>query len=92
MSPTTMTDTMQRLQAYVQENFLYMRPDVELRPDESLLASGIVDSMGVMEVVAFLETEFGVVVEDADITEENLGSLAAIARYVSQRRTSSQAA
>jgi len=71
-----------RLRAFVEENFLYMRPDFELRNDASLLGNGIVDSMGVMEMIAFLEEEFGVVVDDVDITEENIGCLDAIANYV----------
>lgn len=74
-----------RLRAFVDENFLYMRPDFKLHNDASLMGNGIVDSMGVMEMIAFLEDEFGVVVEDVDITEENLGTLDAIASYVAKR-------
>ena len=40
-----------RLRAFVDENFLYMRPDFELRNDASLMGNGIVDSMGVMEAI-----------------------------------------
>src|SRR5690606_21697794 len=63
-----------RLRDFVEENFLYMRPDFELQNDQSLMGNGIVDSMGVMEMIQFLEEEFGVEVDDAEITEENLGS------------------
>jgi acyl carrier protein len=76
---------LESVRAYIQENFLYMRPDLEFGDEDSLLGAGIVDSMGVMEVIAFLEDEFGVVVADEDITEENLGTLKAIARYASER-------
>lgn len=70
------------LRAFVEENFLYMRPGFELGLDDSLMGNGIVDSMGVMEMIQFLEEEFGIVVDDADITEENIGTLNAIANYV----------
>lgn len=80
-----MASVINRIRVYVEENFLYMRPDLELGDDDSLLGNGIVDSMGVMEVIAFLEDEFGVVVADEDITEANLGSLSAIAAYVADR-------
>ncbi len=76
------TEILARLRSYVEENFLYMRPDFELADDASLLGNGIVDSMGVMEVIAFIEEDLGVVVADEDITEENVGSMNAIADYV----------
>jgi acyl carrier protein len=68
--------------AFIVENFLYTRPEFFIDEDLPLLGEGIVDSMGVMEVIAFLETDFGVVTEGKDIREENLGSLGGIARWV----------
>ena len=75
-----------RTRVYVQETFLYMRPGVPLGDHDRLLARGVIDSMGVLELIGFLQTEFGVAIGDEDITEENLGTLAAIARYVASRR------
>lgn len=72
-----------RVRSFIDENFLYMRPDFTLGDDDSLMGNGIVDSMGVMEMIEFLESEFGVAVDDTDITEANIGSLNAIAAYVS---------
>lgn len=74
-----------RTRAYIVENFLYMRPDFKLGDTDSLLERGIIDSMGVMELVAFIESDFGVTVADEDVTEENIGSLRAIAGYVGAR-------
>jgi acyl carrier protein len=68
--------------AFIRENFLYMRPDFELRPDDRLLERGIIDSLGVVEVLHFVEERYGVQPSDEDITEANFGSLSAIARYV----------
>lgn len=82
----TRDEILTRLRDFVQENFLYMRSDFELSDDQSLLGRGVVDSMGVMEMLEFLETEFGVRVADVDVTEEKIGSLSAIADYVSARR------
>jgi acyl carrier protein len=83
---TSSSKVVERLRQYIVENYLYMRQDVQLLDDDPLLARGIIDSMGVMELIVFLEEEFGVAVGDADITEENLGSLAAIARYVASKQ------
>jgi len=71
-----------RTRAYVQETFLYMRPGFALGDQDRLLQRGVIDSMGVMELIAFLRSEFAVEVADEDITEQNLGTLADIARYV----------
>ncbi|TMC25927.1 MAG: acyl carrier protein [Chloroflexi bacterium] len=46
----------------------------------------MIDSMGVMELIAFLRDEFGIAVADEDITESNLGTMTDIARYVSTQR------
>jgi acyl carrier protein len=81
----TAANVIERTRAYITENFLYMRRDFRLDDTDSLLGSGIIDSMGVMEVILFLETEFGVEVGDEDVTEENLGSIRAISRYVVAR-------
>ena len=75
-------DVIARVTGYIKDNFLYMRPDVILKSDDSLLENGIIDSMGVMELVSFLEEAFGVRVADDDITEDNFGSVSAITRYV----------
>lgn len=71
-----------RVRAYVRENFLYMRPDWPLPDDAPLLGSGVVDSIGVVELVEFLEREFSVTIPEEEITERHLGSLRAIAEFV----------
>ncbi|HEY3279525.1 MAG TPA: acyl carrier protein [Gemmatimonadales bacterium] len=88
----TVPEILERTRAYVRENFLYMRPDFPLGDGDRLLAKGIVDSMGVAELLGFLEAEFGVMVTDEDITEEHLGTLNAIARYVAPRLRRTDAA
>lgn len=75
-----------RVRTYVSENFLYMRQGFEFADTDSLLGRGIIDSMGVVELITFLQDEFNVAVEDGDITEENFGTLDAIGRYVHDRR------
>ena len=62
-----------------------MRPDLELAEDDSLMKKGVVDSMGVLEVMEFLADTFQVSPADDEITEANLGSLRAIARFVVER-------
>jgi acyl carrier protein len=80
------SEIMSRVRAFVQENFLYMRPDFVLADDERLLERGVVDSMGVAEMVSFVEDEFGVSALEEEITESNFGSLRGIASFVVNKR------
>jgi acyl carrier protein len=57
-------------------------------PDDDLLAKGLVDSHGVMELVGFLEERYGITVRDEDLTQENFQNLVRIEEYVDSRRNS----
>jgi len=74
-----------RTRAYVRENFLYMRPDWPLQDEDPLFGGGVIDSIGVIELVGFLQREFGCTLEEDEITERNLGSIGAIARFLSAK-------
>lgn len=50
--------------------------------DDSLLASGIVDSLGVLDVVQFIESEFCITLSDDAVLSENFETIAAIANFV----------
>jgi acyl carrier protein len=79
-----MADKMNHLavvKAFVVENFLYGE-EGRLAEDTSFLESGIVDSTGIMELVGFLEKQFGIVVDDDDVVPENMDSLARIDQYL----------
>ena len=54
--------------------------------DTPLLDSGIVDSLGILDLVVFIEEEFGIVAEDHDLVPENFGTLASLTRFVQRRR------
>jgi acyl carrier protein len=74
------------VRAYVVENFLYVRPDYPLQNSEELFAKGIIDSFGAMELIGFLEERFGIAIEDTEVTEEHMGSIDAISRFVDRKR------
>ena len=76
----------ERTRAYVRDNFLYMRPNWPLRENDALLGMGVIDSIGVIELVEFVQREFGCSIAEDEITEGNLGSLGAIARFVHGKR------
>ena len=77
-------DIEHQIQKFVVENFLYGN-DQGLQHDESLLAKGVIDSTGVLELVAFLQEHFGITVEDEEIVPENLDSISNLVGYVANK-------
>jgi acyl carrier protein len=74
------------LRTFIAETFLELRPDVELADDDRFLALGVIDSLGLLELVEEVRNRYGIDVEDVDITEENFGSIAALAAYIEGKR------
>jgi acyl carrier protein len=75
-----------RVRNFIQENFLYMHSDFQLGDDDRLLEKGLMDSMSVVEIVAFVASEFGIQTTEGEISETNFGSLNGIARFVAGKR------
>ena len=53
--------------------------------NESLLNNGLLDSLGILEVVAFIEKEFEIMVSDEDLLPENFGSVHSLSNFVGQK-------
>jgi len=56
-----------------------------LAPDDDLLEQGIIDSMGIMKLIVFMEETFGISVEDEDVIPENFQCLASMVEFVEQK-------
>lgn len=77
----------QQLIDYVSREFLSSEADGKISADDDLLTSGLVDSLGVMRLVGFIESELGSSVSPQDVTIENFGSVSAIVSYLESRKT-----
>ncbi len=75
-----------QIRGFVVENFLF--GDTEpLKDDEmSLLDNGIMDSVGVMELVAFLEQDMALSIDDSELVPENLDSIQNLVGFVTRKR------
>lgn len=80
-----MGSILEKLRAFVTENFLFGRSDERLSDDDSLIENGIIDSTGVLMLVAFLEQDLGVHVEDDEIVPDNLDSLRRLAMFATRK-------
>ena len=71
-----------RVMQFIKDTFLID----EVASDESFLASGILDSLGIMQLVAFVESELGIKVPEADLVPENFDSVARITAFIERMR------
>jgi acyl carrier protein len=84
-TPDAVAEMAHRIRTYLVENFLLGQAD-GLDDASSLLDSGILDSTGVLEVVAFLEETFEIKVDEEDLVAANLDTVQDLARFVARKR------
>jgi acyl carrier protein len=80
-----MSDITRDIKEFVVSNFLYGQDGHNLAADQSFLENGIIDSTGVLELVAFLEQRFGISIADRELLPENLDSLQNASAFVSRK-------
>ena len=83
---TTDLDTTLQIRSFIRENLMYGEYEVTLSDQDSLLETGLIDSTGVLELVAYLEQTFDVLVDDSELVPENLDSVASIVAFVARKR------
>lgn len=74
-----------RIRAFIADNF----PSPELANlgvEQSLFDAGILDSIGVLSLVTWLEQEFEIIVDDDDVVPENIDGIGALVGYVERKR------
>jgi acyl carrier protein len=80
----------QELRSFIVENYLFGR-DNGFGAGESFMERGIIDSTGVMELVAFIEQRWGVRVEDHELLPENLDSLELLGAFLKRKMAREEA-
>ena len=71
---------------YIETELLSGQENVNLTSDEDLLTTGIIDSLGIMKLIAYLETEFNITIPAEDMTIEYFMTVDDMADYVSARQ------
>jgi acyl carrier protein len=83
--------TSQAIRSFIVENFLFGDEAGLPADQDSLIAGGIIDSTGVLELVAYIEEQFGFTVADSDIVPANLDTIEAIVAYIGRNATAAAA-
>jgi acyl carrier protein len=79
-----MNDLKAKVRGFVVENFLFGNED-GLKNETLFLDEGIIDSTGILELVSYLEEEYGISVEDEELIPENLGSINNVVAYLTKK-------
>lgn len=74
-----------KIRAFILENFPIARRQ-DISDDALLLGSGIIDSIGILQIVTFLEDEFAITVDDEEFIPENFQTIAHIAKFVQSKQ------
>jgi len=74
------------IEKFIVEELMVSPPGTVLDPDESLVSSGVIDSLAILRLIAFVEETFGVTVADDEVVPENFETVNIIKEFVEARR------
>ena len=80
---STMTQTI--ISDFIVNTLLMGDSRTHVEADESLTKSGLIDSLGMLRLIGFLEQHFAIDIGDGDVGEENFGTLARLAAFVDRK-------
>ena len=82
-------DSKDLIRGFIKSNFLFGSNDAKLSDDDSFFETGIIDSTGMLELVSFAETQFGIEVADTELIPENLDSINRLAGFIDRKKVAS---
>lgn len=75
-----------KIKKFMTENFVLSEQLDELGFDESFLENGVVDSTGILELVFFVEDQFGIQIDTSEVLPENFDSVNRLASYIRRKQ------
>jgi len=75
----------QDLRQFVIETFLFGNDDGQLSNDDSFVDNGLIDSMGIINLVSYVESRYGIQVADVEVVPEIWDLVSRIARFITSK-------
>lgn len=75
-----------RMTQFIVDNYLFGDSSRMVGDDDSLMAHGVIDSTGILEMIEFLESEFEISVSEEETVPQNLDSIVNLARFVENKK------
>ena len=92
MTNTTQTQQIEKdIREFIATNLLYSPEGFAYADDASFLQEGIIDSLGVVELVAFVQKQFGITVDQSEVTPDHFDSVAKLAAFVRNKLAETKA-
>jgi acyl carrier protein len=85
INPTDNPQVEPLIRDFIARNILFSEAGFPHPDDASFLQEGIIDSLGVMELVEFVQKTFGVKVEQSEVTPEHFDSVVRLAAFVRRK-------
>ncbi|RYY74321.1 MAG: acyl carrier protein [Gammaproteobacteria bacterium] len=79
----------QKLRHFILENYLFTDDQAALKDEDSFLDGGILDSMGILELIEHLDESFGIKVEGDELVPDNLDSINSLIKFISTKTRAS---
>jgi acyl carrier protein len=76
----------EKIRGFILENYLFTDDQSELNNDDSFLDQGILDSTGILEIIFFIEDEFGIKIKDDEMVPDNLDSVNRIIAFIERKQ------
>ncbi len=81
-----MDSVRETLRGFIRQQFLFGRSEVDVTDDMPLVQNGIVDSVGILQLVGFLERTFDIAIRPEDLVLSNFESISAMVRLIESSR------
>jgi len=75
----------EELRVFVIDNFLFGQADGHLSDDTSFLEAGIIDSTGLLELIGFVERQYGIKLKDDELIPDNLDSIRKLSAFIQRK-------
>lgn len=79
-------DTETAIERFIVDEIMLGDSSTKIDPDESLISSGVLDSLALLRVIAFIEEQFGITVEDSEVIPENLETVNDIRSFIEKKQ------
>jgi len=80
-----MLELAQEIRQFIINNCLFGEDDGKLSDDDSFMEQGIIDSTGVLELVAFIEGNYGIKIKNDEVIPDNLDSVSKLIRFIHRK-------
>jgi acyl carrier protein len=74
------------IERFIVDEIMLGDSNTKLDPNESLIASGVLDSLALLRLIAFLEDQIGIVVDDSEVIPENFETINGIKLFIENKK------